>query len=178
MTTLCTTPRALETRHPYMFSADNLEYSVPKGWFPIFAKLCEDIDFLLGDDKQAFHWTQLKTKFGSARFYWSLGADSGPLRVDLRTPDGVLSFETDPPGRVRTDRTLRTMKQITALVHAAEAATKKLCAVCCGEAATVEDTPGFSLPVCRLHTAERNEPSHAALNLWFGQDEDFSANAQ
>ena len=52
------TPKQLQQRFAYMFEGGNIGISIPKGWMPEFAKLCEQIDELLGDDKDGFHWRQ------------------------------------------------------------------------------------------------------------------------
>jgi hypothetical protein len=70
-------PRDLETRLPYMFQGNHLGIGICKGWYPIFSKLCQEIDLVMGDNKQGFHWVQVKEKFGAARFYWELdGVDT------------------------------------------------------------------------------------------------------
>ena len=78
------TPKQLQQRFAYMFEGGNIGISIPKGWMPEFAKLCEQIDELLGDDKDGFHWRQCKEKFGSARWYWTIkGARKQALQIDI-----------------------------------------------------------------------------------------------
>ena len=78
------TPKQLQQRFAYMFEGGNIGMSIPKGWMPEFAKLCEQIDELLGDDKDGFHWRQCKEKFGSARWYWTIkGERKQALQIDI-----------------------------------------------------------------------------------------------
>jgi hypothetical protein len=56
--------------HGYQFSVPWLEIEVAKGWMPLFAQLCADVDQALGADTYGFYWSQIKEKFGSARFYY------------------------------------------------------------------------------------------------------------
>lgn len=62
-----TTPKEIETMYPYMFKGKNIGISIPKGWILLFKDLCDEIDRILGADRQGFHWSQCKEKFGSAR---------------------------------------------------------------------------------------------------------------
>ena len=49
-----------------------------------FAKLCEQIDELLGHGKYGFHWRQCREKFGSARWYWKIkGERKQALQIDI-----------------------------------------------------------------------------------------------
>lgn len=53
-----TTQRQVQARYPYMFVGRHLGISIARGWIRIFAKLCNDVDELLGSDKRGFHWRQ------------------------------------------------------------------------------------------------------------------------
>lgn len=44
-------------------------FTLHQGWLPLTVELCEQVDRLLGPDKDAFHWVQFKEKLGSARFH-------------------------------------------------------------------------------------------------------------
>ena len=116
----------LSKRFPYMFSGRNIGLSVGDGWMDLFAKLCEDIDALLGDDKRGFHWVQLKEKFGTARFYY--GQELGD--------DAVFS-------------------EIADLVNAAEQMTHTMC-MQCGQPGKPNVKYGWVLTLCETHAAERH----------------------
>ena len=78
------TPKQLQQRFAYMFEGGNIGISIPKGWMPEFAKLCEQIDELLGDDKDGFHWRQCTEQFGSTRWYWKIkGERKQALQIDI-----------------------------------------------------------------------------------------------
>jgi hypothetical protein len=60
-----------QERYPYMFARKNMGIFIPTGWRPIFEKLCEDIDALLGQDKRGFQFmptTMRVTSCCSVRF--------------------------------------------------------------------------------------------------------------
>lgn len=58
-------------------AACDLQAAIHPGWLPLAVRLCEQVDHLLGPDKNAFQWVQFKEKLGSARFqgFWR-----GPVR--------------------------------------------------------------------------------------------------
>lgn len=70
-------PKHIVDRFAYMFEGGNIGLEVADGWLPTLQKLCEDIDAALGEDKRGFHWSQLKEKFGAARWYWTMGPGQG-----------------------------------------------------------------------------------------------------
>lgn len=167
------TPKELQTRFPYMFGGKHLGIGIAKGWFQSFETLCQDIDALLGEDKRGFHWIQVKEKFGAARFYWELGAYRGPFRVDIQTPQGVLSYEQYPPGQERDEYTVELMQQISTLVQTAETGTRTLCAAC-GEPGNLDNTDRCLLTLCTPHAAQRKKIPRPDLDLWFEPEDDFS----
>ncbi len=117
----------LSKRFPYMFNGRNIGLSVGDGWMEVFAKLCEDIDTLLGDDKRGFHWVQLKEKFGSARFYYEHDPDGG---------DEVFG-------------------QIADLVGVAMGKTHTMC-MQCGQPGKEDAKYGWVLTLCEEHATERH----------------------
>lgn len=78
------TPAELKARYTYQFSGPTISVSFTRGWFRIFAQLCDDIDVLLGEDKRGFHWTQVKEKFGVFRAHYQLGLGVADREPDLR----------------------------------------------------------------------------------------------
>ncbi len=113
----------LQARFTYMFNTkDNRSCEFYRGWMPILAGLCVEIEQLLGDRREAFHWKQIKEKFGTAR----------DLRVDLINPAGRLSFSTE----VRSDDAFADVKQtVFKLVAEGEEETTRSCMICGGDAA-------------------------------------------
>lgn len=154
-------PKQLKARFPYMFAGENIGFSFYRGWFPLFAKLCEDIDALLGDDKRGFHWVQLKEKFGSVRFYWQMTGHAQQLQVTVFSESGVAELS-----KHHRDSTLG--GQIEALVREATVATRSRCIVC-GEAATLDQSDSYVLVLCQHHTAQHRL---GALDMaWFSEEE-------
>jgi len=170
------TPRELETRFPYMFQDKHLGIGICKGWFPIFSKLCQEIDALLGEDKQGFHWVQVKEKFGSARFYWGLDGTETPLRIDILTPNGPLLFSAKPTGGDQTPDNTQLVEQISKLAITAESATASVCAAC-GEPGTRHSQEYF-LTLCPRHATQYEDTSRQGLDMWFNAEDDFNSNAR
>lgn len=155
-------PKQLKAKYPYMFAGENIGLEFYRGWFALFEKLCQDIDSLLGPDKRGFHWTQLKEKFGSARFYWAIKGHKQTLHVNVITETEVIELT---PTR-RNDGSLAS--QIDALVRQATAQTRSRCIVC-GEAATLDEYESYFLVLCERHARQRRlgefDPS------WFSDEE-------
>jgi hypothetical protein len=155
-------PKQLKARFPYMFDGENIGFSFARGWFPLFCKLCEDIDTLLGEYKRGFHWVQVKEKFGYARFYWEMPDYPKRLRISVVTETGVAEY-----GPSHAEGSLA--EQIEALVREATAATRTRCIVC-GEAATLDQSDSsYVLVVCKGHANQRRlgnlDPQ------WFNEEE-------
>lgn len=165
------TPRKLQNRYPFMFTGQHLGIGICKGWFPIFARLCQDIDILLGEHKQGFQWVQVKEKFGSARFYWDIDSVDSALRVDILAPRGNLSFALGSNGSDRSQNCSDLVGNISKLELAAEAATAGACAACGKPGARHSDK--YFLILCQTHAAQYEGPSHESLDMWFAPEDDF-----
>lgn len=136
-------PKELKAQCPYMFSENNLGFGFTHGWFPSFAKLCTDIDSLLGENKQGFHWIQLKEKFGTARYRWGLA----------RKPIAAKSLIS---------------ASIRKLVDAAESETQDTC-IYCGKPGTIQNFQGYLLVECEEH--RRLTELGPRKSPWFEGDE-------
>ncbi|WP_155831681.1 hypothetical protein [Hylemonella gracilis] len=150
--------KELQALYPYQFSKP-ADMDVAKGWMPIFAKLCADVDQTLGQDKLGFHWSQIKEKFGSARFYYRFGRRKSGTRLDIWTPQGVLSQEISPKRKVRTekDRSFQDISRaILQLTDAAQVATKNVC-LACGAPGSPDVGEGYVLMLCPEHQARRRQ---------------------
>jgi len=134
-----------------MFSMKNMGIVIPTGWQPIFERLCEDIDALLGRDKRGFHFIQCKEKFGSARWYWGMSKVRQRVRVDILDGDGS-AMSLGRPDQRKTPVTLGA--QIGQLVGDAEARTLHACIVC-GEPSQADTFEGYILQVCAVHKKMR-----------------------
>lgn len=160
------TLKEIKKIYPYQFERKNLGLSIAKGWLPEFGELCKNIDVLLGENKRDFHWVQLKEKFGSARYYFSIKGKKDSVRVDLLSPKKVVSFETSPLGSKGQPQAL--FDQLTELISAAEARTHDHCIVC-GAPGKIDQQEGYVLVLCDLHAKHR--ASGDALDIW-PQDDD------
>lgn len=158
-------PNALKAKFGYMFAGDNIGISISKGWFHIFEKLCVDIDEALGEDKRGFHWTQVKEKFGSARFYSALGKTSTSTRLDIMSPAGVDSYDVSPTLKSGDTRSM-VFQKINQLVQAAEKETTTTCIVC-GQPGEIDRNGGYWLTVCEMHQKQRREKGKKMDSPWF-----------
>lgn len=146
------TPQQLFDLYPYMFAEPNIGISIARGWLPIFQKLCQDVDTLLGADKHGFHFIQCKEKLGSARWYWTMSYIYPVMRIDLSKTwaDGMSlngqGMDVTPPASIR--------EQIGALIDAATAKTKHSCIVC-GAPGAGDPQGGWFLVLCDVHARQR-----------------------
>lgn len=146
------TPEQLFARFPYMFEGPHIGIGIPLGWMPIFQKLCEDLDALLGADKHDFHFTQCKEKFGSARWYWSMTGNQSAIRVDLISQQGEVTSLVGRGRAVTPHASLS--EQVTALIDAATGQTQQACIVC-GASGTRDRHDGWILVLCGVHAQQR-----------------------
>jgi hypothetical protein len=162
------TPKQLKQRFAYMFEGDNIGISIPKGWMPEFAKLCEQIDELLGQDKCGFHWTQCKEKFGSARWYWTMqGERKQALRIDIIS--GMQAVSTTLKSTKPTQSEPSLEDQIGELIGKAESKTQQDCIVC-GEGGKLDQQEGYVLVLCAEHSRQRQLGT--LPEFWFEDGED------
>lgn len=160
--------KQLESRFPYMFAGRNIGISIARGWEDLFSSLCEDIDKLLGHDKQGFHWTQCKEKFGAARFYWTMNTRTPSLRVDFISESGeVTSLIERGQGRKPTT----VSETIDALVEKASRRTQRACIICGHPGAPNNDEP-YVLVLCPDHAGDRRANRLKPTQIWPEDDEE------
>lgn len=150
----------LQARYPYQFKDPELGIAMAKGWVVVFAQLCADVDQVLGQDKRGFHWSQVKEKFGSARFYFQFAGRKPDLRLDIQMPGGVLSqvMPFERPVRTDQDRSFEQVNsEIRQLAMQAEMATRRVCLVC-GRAGSQDVDAGYVLVLCPEHRVQRQQP--------------------
>ena len=148
---------ALKERYPYQFGGKHIGLHVPPGWMQIFEGLCADVDAALGDDKYGFHWSQLKEKWGSARFYFELANDKPGLRLDVVSEAGVLSLCKTARGEAEGVALSSTLQ---ALVSAAEQQTRTAC-YACGAAGELDPSPGWVVTLCPDHMRTKHDDAEA-----------------
>jgi hypothetical protein len=162
------TPKQLKQRFAYMFEGDNIGISIPRGWMPEFAKLCEQIDDLLGQDKCEFHWRQCKEKFGSARWYWAMnGGRKQAIRIDIIS--NMQAVSTTLKSAKPTQPVPSLQDQIGELIGKAEAKTQHACIVC-GQSGKLDQQEAYVLVLCAEHARQRQLGT--LPDFWFADDED------
>ncbi|MDO8767502.1 MAG: hypothetical protein Q7K57_02095 [Burkholderiaceae bacterium] len=137
------TVEQLKQLFPYQFSDPDATYDLYQGWIPIVVGLCMELDALLGDQQDQFHWKMMKEKFGSARLYYVLGGQNIVI-VDMHELTGPQSY------RVLPIEPTALFEQVDALVEAAENATENICMVC-GAAAQTRSYNGYLQTLCDAH---------------------------
>jgi hypothetical protein len=164
------TPKQLHALYPYMFDGPNIGISIPRGWIKIFAQLCEDIDHSLGIDKQDFHFTQCKEKFGGARWYWSMEGRAPATRIHVISEiAGVNDLGRSVHSRKSPSLALHALfARINELVEAATAQTRQACIVC-SSSATIDHDGGWVLMLCPDHALQRR--TGGLTDIWFEEDE-------
>lgn len=164
----------LRARYPYQFAGENIGLCVPKGWIPAFAKLCADIDQVLGKDQFGFHWTQLKEKFGSGRFYYGFKGRKSDLHLDLIGPEGVASGVLHLKRKERTDSDkvfTRISAEVFRLTEEAARQTRHTCLVC-GSHGEIDLEGGYALVLCPGHKASRESKDGWPNDIWDMLEED------
>jgi hypothetical protein len=137
------TPRSLKARYPYQFEGQPISMSFSRGWFDLFAQLCEDIDKTLGEDKRGFHWIQIKEKFGAVRVYYQIDPDTN-------------------------DREPEIAQQLMDLTMAAEVTSEHVCASC-GRPGSISGTSRWKLALCDEHRAQAD--AGTLSSVWLTEDE-------
>jgi hypothetical protein len=159
MKTAIKNPDDLMAAYRYQFEAKNIGIVFFKGWFQIFSELCIDIEVLLGPEKRRFHWTQVKAKFGVARFYYDIETDA-PLtpNVSVQQPDGTLKLIS------KSSTSDQVVAAIVDLVQKAQDRTQLQCVVC-GAPSRVDDCEGLYKVLCYQHS-KATKNSDLPLHTW------------
>lgn len=142
------TPTELVAAFPYMFPKDMIDsISLNRGWFHTFSELCVAINEALGDerDQREFYWIQTKSKFGAARFYFSMKSTApAGVHYSIQQTDGSLKMVGKPKSKDPL------MQQIDDLVCAAHELTSHQCEVC-GAPAKIGRHGGVYATYCPEH---------------------------
>lgn len=141
------TPRLLMQVHPDQFAGPHIGIAFYKGWFPIFARLSNKLEYV-GAGSIGFHWTQVKQKYGVGCFYWS--------------------YRGNPEATVTEQERARLVREIDALVDEAEHQTAVTC-IACGAPGSRRQKRGYFLTLCDEHDVlfQRDE----VTDFWYGPDE-------
>lgn len=133
---------ALLERYPTMFDRlireDALQ--IEPGWFPVVELLCDEVNKLLPFRlRKAFHWDQIKEKFGGLRAYFA----GGPYYLDVLGQGTVLV-----PDQTRKHSLTDTqIDAIQALVSEAEKLSYQICQYC-GSRGKTRNLEGILATLC------------------------------
>ena len=160
----------VQERYPYMFEGEHIGHEVQLGWTDVFGQVCQEVDQLLGPDPRRFHWTQLKEKFGSARWYYSLERLPGEL---IERPRVTFSSFNPADGSVTrlnpTDSVIvhkSVSDRIAAVIQAGQDKTSTICIIC-GDAGSPDVLKDYALVLCKKHAKERR---NGGLRRYWSQD--------
>lgn len=117
-------------RFPAQFSKPMISCAWPDGWNPLVTRVFSHIDGLRAD----VYWSQIKEKFGGLRLYY----DGGPVRLDIQTPDSLLSLRASQAS---------VAEDIEAVVNEAETLSLSTCCKC-GGAGVMVSFGGWWLTAC------------------------------
>jgi hypothetical protein len=126
---------------PYEDPGASFEDEIPMGWRRLFREMCDDINAVLDHfevSREAFHFLQVKEKFGAVRCYWTVDA-----------PD--LDKEVFKDCYCQIDKAIEKCEHISS----------ETCHIC-GKRAYVQ-SHGWVLPYC-LTCAENYWQNHNKLN--------------
>lgn len=159
----------LASAHPGIFAAGIPPFSdLPIGWYGIVDELCETIERELGPEVCArLVIRQIKEKFGTLRFYWSLDA-IGDVHLDVVALGGaVQSIVIEAPPSSATDASAvnTAHDRLCELVDAACEASAHVCQRC-SALGTVRQLPWIQT-LCDEHFSEalaRNTSNVAQRN--------------
>ena len=115
------------------------------GGFSGFARTCEEIDALLGDDRRGFHFVQAKEKFGAARYYYSVGGKKRKILDEIVDVPGARQWRT------ATQKGDRVADEIDRLIDAAQQQSGVTCMIC-GAPGEIVPSPQWLRCVCKKHT--------------------------
>lgn len=141
--------------------------SCDKGWYPLIAKLDEQIRQI----NEHYEIHQLKEKFGTLRFYWGMG------EIPIEGQDFVVGspdyyeWTTTKEGSVYAEGLNALSQAISALVDTAEAASATICEVCGqpGELRRTKSAGAWVKTVCDEHA--KADPDNERSQEYLTSDE-------
>ncbi|MEJ8850817.1 hypothetical protein [Variovorax rhizosphaerae] len=81
-------------RYPYMFLGNMTRMEPSRGWLPLIAQACEEIDRVLGDDRRGFRWTRIVDVVGVLHLHYMMRSASQEW-VEVGTPEKPLRVLVD-----------------------------------------------------------------------------------
>lgn len=150
--------RAFLSRYSYMFpltgGARRRAYTFFRGWMPTFARLCEQIDAILGEDKRDFAWVRIREKFGAPSLSYSMRGQARHV-IHAHRPTEVRRIDCEP---VESFEPVAVVIQETVL--STELELREKC-IACGAKSTITNAQGPWASLCDQH---RTTPILESLN--------------
>jgi hypothetical protein len=125
----------LMAQHPRLFHGGRPlgNCQLPRGWFPLVNRLCDELEQLLGEEIGRFKVRQVKEKLGTLRFYWGLPARHADAKETR--------LEVSPLAEALSER-----------IRAAELESSRICEVCGGPGQLTAEK-GTLTTRCRDHSS-------------------------
>lgn len=122
------------------------EFACRDGWLPLLGLLARKIAALPQEDRENFRILQVKQKWGSLRFYFSVGKTQEQFsEISIAAPDGILSTRMDTGS-----------ESVSSLVRAAELASYFICEDC-GEPGRLGTDRHYVSTLCEMHSIEAKQ---------------------
>lgn len=136
--------RRLIAAHPAIFRSQEPRVwrHLPPGWYDILDRLCSGIEAVLGDEIGRFRVEQIKEKYGTLRFYYSLDGRA-KLSMDI-TASGSRARMQERSGD-------RPSVRIDELIDRAEEESSRTCEECGAAARLRESNQGWLHTTCDAH---------------------------
>lgn len=148
----------LLARFRYMFPITESErrrsYLFFRGWMPTFARLCEQIDAILGEDKRDFAWVRIREKFGAPSLSYSMRGQARHV-IHAHRPTEVRRIVCEP---VESFEPVAVAVQEAVLWAGLELREK---CIVCGTKSTITNDQGPWASLCDRH---RKAPLLESLN--------------
>jgi hypothetical protein len=135
----------LVAAHPAVFRGENPGQVLPAGWYKLVDQLVTELEQILGDEIAKLKVHQIKAKFASLRFYYSLGVpeplgDPRPATVTRHAGGYVVAAQSRHP----------LVQAVDAAIAAATEASERTCMEC-GEPSELMLDGAYVYTACRKH---------------------------
>ena len=151
--------------HPLLFRGKPpvVPSYVSPGWYALIDKLCNDLEAVLGPDGcTSLEVLQIKEKFGTLRFYYSLG-EREDLHIDIMSPTGrqhIVSGSSSTTSTSDDEAFDAANARVRELVNATCEASESICEAC-GNSGQLRNLGGWMTTLCDVHLAERQARTSA-----------------
>jgi hypothetical protein len=127
------------------------------GWLPLLGIIARDISAIPVDDRKGFKVVQVKEKWGTLRFYYSLGKKRGLCEISIAGANGISTTRLGVAGLIGE------------IVGAAELASYFLCEEC-GRPGRARTARPYVQTLCDEHAVEKDKHQPAGEDIRLGTE--------